>query len=361
MDMTKLSTNAQTILQETRTLLENYKASGNPETAYYPAQVLLDYLKSLNQQLEYTYANRDDQGNLVPLPEKRMGRYRNIWIYKGVDDQLEPDQLKYRELYDSLNELNSALAKGYSEVADRWTLNMLKANITASAVVGAAVSFGSGVAMAGAGLVMGFANQMGEAVAGDWIKKLNAADISTAQLMARASANVYVNSGLAAAKSYEMAKSVNSVFTAVDQWRKIDPPIPVTVLGIDVTDITVSDDEEFATGKAVINVRNDHTGDVTIAPIMQIMDGNGVIYSASMTATTVAAGESQQFIAEINSPKATLRDPAGFDLYVSFELSESSSMSIAGLHGPYVKHFMTGNAAQIAAMRSSFDYTIPRS
>jgi hypothetical protein len=33
----------------------------------------------------------------------------------------------------------------------------------------------------------------------------------------------------------------------------------VTVLGIDVTDISVRDDEEFATGKAVINVRNDHT------------------------------------------------------------------------------------------------------
>jgi hypothetical protein len=35
-------------------------------------------------------------------------------------------------------------------------------------------------------------------------------------------------------------------------------------------------------------------------------------------------------------------------------------MSIAGLHGPYVT-FYDRECAQIAAMRSSFDYTIPRS
>jgi hypothetical protein len=361
MEMNELSTNAQLILQETTNLLNSYKQAGNPDTAYYPASVLLSYVKSLNKQLEYTYANRDEQGNLVALPDSRLGRYRDIWIYKGVDDQLVPDQLKFAELYRSLNEFNSALADGYSDVADRWTLNMLKAQITASAVLGAAVSFGSGTAMAGAGLVLGLANALGDAVAGPWAKALDASDNSTAQLLARSSANVYINSGLAAAKGYEAAKSVNSVFAAVDQWKKIDPPIPVSVLAIDVTDITVGEEEEFGSGQAVITVRNDHTGNVTIAPRIQIMDSNGIIYNAAMDADTVAVGASRTFVADIHAPKATLRDPAGFDLYVSFELAEPSSMSIAGLHGPYVKHFMTGNAAQIAAMRANYDYTIPRS
>jgi hypothetical protein len=87
------------------------------------------------------------------------------------------------------------------------------------------------------------------------------------------------------------------------------------------------------------------------------MDGHGIIYNGSVDAAAVGVGESRQFVAEILAPKATLRDPAGFDLYVSFELSEPASMSIAGLHGPYVKHFMAGNAAQIKAMPAAM--TIP--
>ena len=361
MELNQLADQAQLFLEETKDLLESYKVKGNPDTAYYPAQVLLNYLKSLNQQLEYVYANRAENGTMRPLPDSSLGRYRNIWIYKGEEGQLLPEQVEYKDLYLAFNQLNSALAKGYTEVADRWNLNLVKTTVTASAVMGAALSFGSGTTMAGIGLVNSLANSMGDAVVGPWADSLNKADSSTAQLMARAAAEVYVNSGLAAAKTYQVAQSVQSVFAAVDQWKKIDPPLPIMVLGVDVSDITIGDDEEFGQGHAVINIRNDHSGAITVAPIIQIIDGNGVIYSASVPADSVGVGESRQFVADIYAPKATLRDPAGFDLYLSFELAEPSSMSIAGLHGPYVKHFMTGNEAQITAMRSQYDYSIPRS
>ncbi len=99
----------------------------------------------------------------------------------------------------------------------------------------------------------------------------------------------------------------------------------------------------------------------SVSPIIQIVDSAGLLYTAAATSGLVTAGETAQFVAEIVAPRATLRDAAGFDLYVSFELAEPATMSIAGIHGPYVKHFMAGTADQVAAMRQSYDYSIPLS
>ena len=150
-------------------------------------------------------------------------------------------------------------------------------------------------------------------------------------------------------------------YSSVDQWKKIDPPIPVTVMGIDMTDIRVADNEDFGFGQAVITVRNDHTGAVYIAPRVMVMDGKGIIDSASIGRELVYPGESRSFTADVAAPKATMRDPAGFNLYVSFELSEPDSMSIAGLHGPYVKHFIAGSNELNKALRNRNEYSIPRS
>ena len=329
MELNKISSNAQTVIEDTIDLLEGYKDSLRPVTAYYPAEVLLNYVRSLNKQLEYMYANRDESGDLILLPDSRIGRYRDLWIYKGDEGSLVPGVLEFGGLYEANGSLNSALATGFENVADRWDMNTVKTLMTANAVMGAALAFGSGTAAAGAGLVSSMAASIGDSLVAPWENALNNADRDNASRVGNAIANLYINTGFAAAKQFEAATSVNSVFKAVDEWRKIDPPIPVTVLGIDMTDVVVPDDEDFGFGKVVITVRNDHTGTIAVAPKIQVMDGNGIIDTASVGHEMIRPGESMSFTADIAAPKATLRDPAGFNMYVSFELSEPGSMSIA--------------------------------
>ena len=169
-----------------------------------------------------------------------------------------------------------------------------------------------------------------------------------------------MSSDLGAMNELEIAKSVNSVFAAVDKWKKIDPPIPVTVMGVDMMDVVVPDELDFGAGKAVISVRNDYENAAYIAPRVIICDGHGIIDSATLHRKLLQPREVTAFTADLTAPRAILRDPAGFNLYVCFELSEPEGMSIAGLHGPYIKHFAAGNKASINKIRNTNEYCAAR-
>ena len=346
-------------LEEAKAFIAKYRNAEQPDTAYYPADVILEYLRSLNKQLEYTYANKDIQGNVTPLPDSRVGRYRDIWIYKGVGDSLTPEVLKVGDIYNSIKQLNSVLAEGYQHVANRWNLNIVKTVAVANATVKFALSFGSGGLMANLATGGSLVGLIAGIITGDWQQSLDQADSETGKRAAYAMADQLVNTGLAISKEYQVASSVKSVFEAVDTWRKIDPPISVSVLGIDATDVVVEDGEETATGNAVLTVRNDHTGAISIAPRVCIIDSNGIIYNGISTSGIAQPSESIELTTQFIVPRATLRDPAGFNIFVSFELAEPGTMSIAGLDGPYIKHFFSGSEEQIKAMRKMYDYSQP--
>ena len=138
--------------------------------------------------------------------------------------------------------------------------------------------------------------------------------------------NLYFQTGFGAVNELEIAKSVNSVFAAVDKWKKIDPPIPVTVMGVDMMDVVVPDELDFGAGKAVISVRNDYENAAYIAPRVIICDGHGIIDSATLHRKLLQPGEVAAFTADLTAPRAILKDPTKFNLYVCFELSEPEGM-----------------------------------
>ena len=123
---------------------------------------------------------------------------------------------------------------------------MAKTAMTASATIGFALSFGSGGLMTNLATGNALTGAILGLITGDWQQALDNADSDTGKKAAYAMANQYVNTGLAIAKEYQVANSVKSVFDAVDTWRKIDPPIPISVIGIDATDVVVEDGQETA-------------------------------------------------------------------------------------------------------------------
>ena len=74
MDMYRIRNLVNDEIDRAIALLQNYKEAEQPYTSYYPGEALLNYMKSLNHQIEYSYANRNENGEVLPLPESRAGR-----------------------------------------------------------------------------------------------------------------------------------------------------------------------------------------------------------------------------------------------------------------------------------------------
>jgi subtilase family serine protease/uncharacterized membrane protein len=331
--------------QEIISLLRSYQNDPTSMTSYYPAAQLLAYVKGLNSSISAMVTD----GHGQPLGSGRTGHYRNLWTYVGSGDDLLVKEIKLGDIYKAQIQMDSLIAEGYSNVADRYNLNALRALESMSSIAGTA--FGA----VAADPVVGFASSAMSLMldTSTYVSAQDTLDRANTYNLAKASADLSVTGNLMLSRVLSMAADLKSVFQTMDGWRKVDPELPLTLVTADVADAVAAPDSDGAYVTAAISVRNDHSGSVTVAPEVEIYDSFGFVDSYTMGSKTIAPGETGEFIETLALPVSMLRDMGGYVAVFTFAASEAETMTIAPTFGPYATHFTVGTAETLAYLRAN--------
>ena len=184
-------------------------------------------------------------------------------------------------------------------------------------------------------------------------KAMDTLDNANLYNLTRATADLTVTTNLMLSKEAKIATDLYSVFDTMEQWRQVDPELPLEIVTADVKDLTVSEDTIFAPTTAAITVLNNHTGSVTVAPTVEIYDSFGMINTVNMGTKTIAPGTAGEFVTDILVPINMLRDMGGYTAVFTFAASEAETMTISPDFGPYVTHFNVGTEAVIDYLREN--------
>jgi len=332
-----------------KALLQSY-ISGSDMTAYYPAKQLLAYLKGLNSQLRgmYTYNNN---GQITNIPINSVGKYRNLWTYDTNGMDLVPKEIKMGDIYKSQQQIDHLFAEGYGYIADRHLLNMIKHYETGAQVTGAMIGmFGASPAMAAVGSALNVAGTLMDT--SEYYKSLDTLDDQVLSYLAVGMADLAVNTSAMINKETNIASDVNAVFTTMDKWRKVDPPLPLELATMQATDVVLENGASEGYTNVVISIKNEHTGAVMISPIVEIYDSYGLVNSASIESDSIEAGATKEFSVKVLVPHNALRDSNGYMAVVKFGAAEADTMTIATANGPYVACFNANSQATLTNIRS---------
>ncbi|MBP5166947.1 MAG: PKD domain-containing protein [Oscillospiraceae bacterium] len=326
-------------------LLRSYQNDPTNMTSYYPVSQLLAYVKGLNTSIGAMVT--DSQGN--PLGSGRTGHYRNLWTYVGSGDDLTVKEIRLGDIYKAQIQMDSLIAEGYANVADRYNLNALRALESMTNIAGTA--FGA----AASDPVVGFATSAMSMMLDTsvYVGAQDTLDKANAYNLAKASADLSVTGNVMLSREIGIAADLKSVFMTMNGWRKVDPELPITLVTVDVTDAAAERYADGAYATAAISVRNDHSGSVTVAPTVEIYDSFGFVDSFTMGSRTLTPGEIGEFTENIALPVNMLRDMGGYIAVFSFAASEAETMTIAPTFGPYVTHFGVGTADTLAYLRDN--------
>ena len=343
----------ETILSIIR-MLQRYKNDPEMLTGYYPSSQLLDYVKNLNKTISSMVRYND--GSLIG--SGRVGRYRSMWTYSGKGLDLDVKETTLGDIYKAQMLVDTLLAEGYNNVADRYILNYLKEMEAMNSIMGTGVGLlsGSGVTLAVGAMISAGGKMLdssGYSTAMDTLDNANIYNLS------RATADLTVTTNLMLSKEANIANDLYTVFDTMEQWRKVDPELPIEIITADVADLTVEDDTIFAPTTAAITVVNNHTGSVTVAPTVEIYDSFGMVNTVNMGTKTIAPGEIGEFATDLLVPINMLRDMGGYTAVFTFAASEAETMTISPDFGPYVTHFNVGTETVIDYLRENATATQP--
>ncbi|MGI6358055.1 MAG: CARDB domain-containing protein [Bacillota bacterium] len=324
------------LLEEANAILEQYENPADTP-AYYPAEVLLRYLRSVNAKLKNGWES---------------GNYPNLWLYNGHGENLEPVNLNLGGTWRSQQEFYKILASGGQEVLElRY---MLEAQRMASLFFGLATATMQAATLGTAGGIASMAFGTMTDIYDEALGSMEATVVSIQAMHNRAVAEALADNYLAIGDTLQqevgVAYSVRGLLAAVDEWRKIDPPLPVTVLSFQIPHAVVEQGERAA-GIAALTVRNDHTGTLHVVPHLTIYDQRGPFSYNDGEPFAISPGETIVIEIPFDIARSTLVDAAGYFGTVMFDVSEPGTMSIGGTHGPYLDHFFAGTSKEIEGAR----------
>ena len=178
----------------------------------------------------------------------------------------------------------------------------------------------------------------------------------------RISANLFdlmTDTGTTGLKNMKIANSVNGVFVAIDEWQKIDPPLPVEVMSSVVPDVVIEPGSIMGEGKVILTVKNMHTGTLSISPSVQIFDSKGLVDVPDSRSVSVLPDETVIIEIPFTIPRSTMMDASGYYAVMTLNLAEPATMSIGAVEGPYIAHFFAGTRDQIEAYHGKYEVTQP--
>ncbi|MBQ6907526.1 MAG: hypothetical protein IJQ28_04025, partial [Clostridia bacterium] len=329
-------------------LLNKYKTDPQMLTGYYPSAQLLDYVKNLNSSISAMVK----YSNGKPIESGRVGRYRSLWTYSGAGLDLNIKETTLGEIYKAQQLVDTLLAEGYNNVADRYILNCLKVMESSTSIIGTSIGFLSGSPVTAAvGSMVGVAGKLLDS--SGYSKAMDTLDNANLYNLSRATADLAITTNLMLSKEANIANDLYSVFDTMEKWRKVDPELPIEIVTADVADLRVSEDTIFDTVTAALTVMNNHTGSVTIAPTVEIYDSFGMVNTVNMGTKTIAPNELGEFVTDIYVPINMLRDMGGYTAVFTFAASEADTMTIAPTFGPYITHFNVGTTQTVDYLRDN--------
>ncbi|MBR3641055.1 MAG: hypothetical protein IKN53_03385, partial [Oscillibacter sp.] len=351
----KMQESMDATILATISLLQSYKTNPDLLTGYYPSAQLLDYVRGLNTALHSMVYYADG----TPIPSGRVGRYRSLWTYSGNGYDLTVNETKLGEIYTAQQLVDSLLAEGYENVADRYVLNMLKEMESMVSVVGTGLG-AMGFSPVVGGMLGAYMNVASKLLdSSGYTTAMNTLDNANLYNLARATSDLTITTNLMLSKEANIATDVYSVFRTMESWRKVDPDLPIEIVTADVADLRTEDDVIASAATAALTVRNDHTGSVTVAPTIEIYDSFGLVSVESMGTKTLEPGELGEFVTAVRVPVNMLRDMGGYTAVFTFAASEAETMTIAPTFGPYVTHFNVGTSETVDYLRENAQATQP--
>lgn len=66
-------------------------------------------------------------------------------------------------------------------------------------------------------------------------------------------------------KEVSIASSLLGVFNTLENWRKVDPELPITVLAHSAADVPL-ENGQLEASQVSLTLRNDHSGTITVSP-----------------------------------------------------------------------------------------------
>ncbi|HHW49787.1 MAG TPA: carboxypeptidase regulatory-like domain-containing protein, partial [Clostridiaceae bacterium] len=255
------------LLDEARAILDIYN-DPDEAPAYYPMEALINYLRNLNSKLEYGY---------------KTGIYPNLWLYDGYGENLKAVNYDLGEMYDAQLNFHLTLASAGDLYEEQYEINKYKQigvfiKLATTALAGVTGSIVGTVFDETVDTVYSDAiGQMESALA----QRQEAYNAQVGQLLA----NNFMEIGKALGREVGVAQTVLNVLEAVDKWRKIDPPLPLTVMSFNIPDV-VMEYGDIAESEAILVIRNDHSGTLDVAPYLfifnsrrQVSKNNGDVIS----------------------------------------------------------------------------------
>ena len=316
-------------------------------TAYYPSSQVLAYVKSLNTQLRAMFTSN---GSTL-LPNTRIGRYRNLWIYTADGMDLIPEQITLYEVYQLQMAVDQTIADGYDAVYKRHILNQIKDIETRLTVTSAALGMFSAMGPIASTLsgIAGTAAQMISTK--DMTKAMDSLDATILTKLAKHIGELAVNTTLMVNKEVSIASSLLGVFNTLEKWRKVDPELPIIVLAHSASDVVLEEDQLEGASQVSITLRNDHSGTIMAAPMVEIYDSYGMVSAVQMQAKSLAPGQSLTWTDTVFVPHNALRDSGGYIAVFTFDASEAETMTIAPIYGPFTTVFNAHNRATLEKMK----------
>ncbi|EIC06047.1 PKD domain containing protein, partial [Acetivibrio thermocellus YS] len=343
-------------LMEAKQLLDSYSYGRTNVPSYYPLDPLLEYLKGLNKELEGMWSIGD--GEMA----QGVGMYKNVWVYHPYYGDLIPYQVKIGEYKEPLVESLKIQSRGYSNLAARWEVNGIKAMLPAYDYFNLVIGFLPLSPYFGLMSSL-FIDSMLMASLKSQIS-LREIDLRYEQRkifedMISNTISTTAMAGTTLSRELSVANSVNGMFVAIDEWRKIDPPLPVEVMSMVVPDIAVGPANEVGVGKAVLKIKNLYTGALTISPSLEVYSSAGLVAVPDTNSVTVAPGETVTVEIPFSIPRSTMMDAGGYVAVAFFGVAEPGTMSIGDVKGPYTSYFFVGTQEQIEARRAYYKPSQP--
>ncbi|NLB81505.1 MAG: hypothetical protein GX800_07845 [Clostridiaceae bacterium] len=193
----------------------------------------------------------------------------------------------------------------------------------------------------------------------EYTRSLDMLDDQVLSYVAMGMADLGVNTSVMLNKETNIAKSVNNVFTTMDRWRKVDPPLPLSLVTMQATDVVLENGQTEGYTNVVISLKNDYTGEVIVSPVIEIYDSYGLINTESIESASLKPGEIKEFTASVLVPHNVLRDSAGYMAIVTFTAAEAETMTIATSSGPYIAYFNANSQNALANIRDSVNAMQP--
>ncbi len=353
-DMSLLRTISDRLIDEAIITIQKYIDEPSNAPAYYPTDVLLKYFEGLNDQIESISGTPDN-------PYKGFGKYKNITIFESNGDEVHPEYRDLRTMKDQYVELLKSTSAGYGTLVDRANLNTSKASLYSINALFQPYYTTIGLSPFGslASLFMSLGYSKAESIMNDAELFIYTSECEDYQIIANDLAKMVQTTGEAYSRELGISESVKNLITNVDEWRKIDPPLPIETVSISIPDVIVKNGAKSASGEAIIILKNTYVGELSVLSDMAIYSGKTKYGSYSSEPTLIKPGETVEIRIPFEVQRSTLVDIAGYRSLITINLSEPDTMSLGDPKGPYTVHFYAGTESQIDALRNTVKVVQP--